>query len=133
MKLLTKIGLGASVVALGLVGTMKGCEVRGAVEKKVKEVEMKIIPKSVSKGDYGTGMSALAICGMKDKKVIVAYDNLSTCKASIIEALIESEIGDGDNEEIILKGSYKPGDNFGQVMFDPDYIEVSGYKFRIPF
>lgn len=131
MKLYEKaLGVGALVIALA------GCG--GHTQEKTAQnyksetaVEISVVPKGVAARDYGTGMSALSLVGQKDKEFIVAYNNINSCKCSQIEALIESEMNDGDNEEIILKGSYIK-DNLGQSMFNFNYIKVNGYKFDVP-
>lgn len=127
MKLLTKLGLGAGAVALGLVGAIKVCEVYGGVEKETRAVEIKMVPKSVAIQNYGgfNSTTALAIFGGVNGKPLLAYNNQWTMDAAKIKALIDAEINDGDNEAVTLRGSYdRSGTNFSLYG-----VKVNGYKF----
>lgn len=124
------LGVGALVVALaGCGGSTQEKPIQSY--KSEVAVEKSFIPKSVAARDYGTGTSVLSMVGQKDKEYIIAYNNINTCKCSQIEAMIEAEISDGDNEEVIIKGSCVK-DKFGQDMFNFNYIKVNGYEFEIP-
>ena len=92
-----------------------------------KRIEVKGLPSSISNVyDIGDHYASLAIVIEEDQKYLLAAivdrDNQSKINIGGAEALVKSEIADGDYEKITLKGKYE--DNKLRI----EALEANGNK-----
>ena len=99
-----------------VAGTLLGCS-GGASKENEPESKYETItglPLSVGEFyDHGYGSIATIIVGGEGKIILAEYfGGLNTKTAAKAQALIQSEIADGDNEPIELRGSYQADGTF---------------------
>ena len=97
-----------------VAGTILGCS--GGVSKGNEPKYETITGLPISVGefyDHGYGSIATVIVGGEGKIILAEYvGGLNTKTAARAQALIQSEIADGDNEPIELRGFYETDGTF---------------------
>lgn len=108
-----------------VAGTILGCSGGASKGNEPKYETITGLPISVGEFyDHGYGSIATVIVGAEGKIILAEYGGrLNTKTAARAQALIQSEINDGDNDEIELYGYYQADGTFKMQS-----LEANGYK-----
>lgn len=119
-------------IVLGLTALVAGCSSYTVHEKQDKATTISGVPVSVSFNPAYDHVSTVVSTGNEmilcEGIVREGGDGRSKTSRNLI-ALVQSEINDGDNEEIKLKGYY--GEDYGKKAFDFNELDVQGYHINL--